>query len=420
MVSISADTARADMTPPAPERTPEQPSLSGMDWQASPRGADAGDCPPGAVVPEPEDFLLESYGFPLPEASIAQFPPEARGASRLLVMERRETPSGAPPGHAMFSDLARWLPAGALIVANNSRVLPARLAGRRESTGGRVEFLLLTPLPLLPGGAPADGLPAAARRTAIAEGLVRCGGRLREGEHLSLNGGIGLTILEKGPFGRHAVRLDWQGDLAAAFLRAGEIPLPPYIRRPAGQNDAERYQTVYARADKTGSAAAPTAGLHFTPELRRELAERGFPWREVTLYVGYGTFSPVRCHDIREHRIHSEYMEIPDETAQAVRQAKAEGRPVIAVGTTSARALEGVAAQCGDVRPFAGWTDIFLYPGRPFRVIDGLVTNFHLPESSLLMLVSAFAGRKRILAAYAEAVSRGYRFFSYGDAMLIR
>ena len=420
MVSTSADTARTDMAPPAPEQVPEQPSLSGMDWQASPRGTGPAGRPDGAVVPEPEDFLLESYDFPLPEASIAQFPPEVRGASRLLVMDRRESPSGARTRHAMFSELARWLPPRALIVANNSRVLPARRAGRRESTGGRVEFLLLTPLPLLLAEAQANSAPAATRGTATAEGLVRCGGRLREGERLSLNGGIGLTILKKGPFGRHAVRLDWQGDLAAAFIRAGEIPLPPYIRRPAGQGDAERYQTVYARADKTGSAAAPTAGLHFTPELRRELADRGFSWREVTLYVGYGTFSPVRCRDIREHDIHSEYMEISEETARAVRQANAEGRPVVAIGTTSARALEGVAAQCGDVRPFAGWTDIFLYPGRPFRVIDALVTNFHLPGSSLLMLVSAFAGRKRILAAYAEAVRRGYRFFSYGDAMLIR
>ncbi len=420
MVFTSADTSRADMTRPAPEQMPEQPSLSGMDWQASARTDGPAATPDGAVVPDPEDVLLESYDFPLPETSIAQFPPEVRGASRLLVMERRHTPSGPAPRHAMFSELARWLPPGALIVANNSRVLPARLAGRRESTGGRVEFLLLTPLPLLLAEGSAGAHSAEARGTATAEGLVRCGGRLREGERLSLNGGIGLTILEKGPFGRHTVRLHWQGDLAAAFIQAGEIPLPPYIRRPAGRDDAERYQTIYARADKTGSAAAPTAGLHFTPELRRELAERGFSWREVTLYVGYGTFSPVRCRDIREHRIHSEYMEIPEETAQAVRQAKAEGRPVVAVGTTSARALEGVAAQCGEVRPFSGWTDIFLYPGRPFRVIDALVTNFHLPESSLLMLVSAFAGRKRILAAYAEAVARGYRFFSYGDAMLIR
>ncbi|MDE7371577.1 MAG: tRNA preQ1(34) S-adenosylmethionine ribosyltransferase-isomerase QueA [Desulfovibrio sp.] len=396
-MAASAGAARPDIS--------ENPSLSARDWQASPAGA-----------PEPADFLLESYRFPLPEAQIAQFPPEVRGASRLMVLGRG---SGAPQ-HAMFGELASRLPEGALLVANNSRVLPARLAGLREATGGRVEFLLLTPLPLLLAQPGAGEDAADSPRCAVAESLVRSGGRLREGERLTLAGGITATLQEKGPFGRHQVRLEWQGDLAGAFIRAGEMPLPPYIRRPAGPEDAERYQTVYSRPDKTGSAAAPTAGLHFTPGLRAELAARGFLWREVTLYVGYGTFSPVRCQDIREHQIHSEYMEIPEDTARAVREARAEGRPVVAVGTTSARALEGCAAQSGEVRPFAGWTDIFLYPGRPFRVIDGLVTNFHLPESSLLMLVSAFAGRKRVLAAYAEAVARGYRFFSYGDAMLIR
>ncbi|MDE6734925.1 MAG: tRNA preQ1(34) S-adenosylmethionine ribosyltransferase-isomerase QueA [Desulfovibrio sp.] len=396
-MAASAGAARPDIS--------EEPSLSARDWQASPAGA-----------PEPADFLLESYRFALPEAQIAQFPSEVRGASRLMVLGR----GGGAPEHAMFGELASWLPEGALLVANNSRVLPARLAGLREATGGRVEFLLLTPLPLLLAQPGAGEDATDGPRSAVAEGLVRSGGRLREGERLALAGGITATLLEKGPFGRHRVRLEWQGGLAGAFIRAGEMPLPPYIRRPAAPEDAERYQTVYARPDKTGSAAAPTAGLHFTPGLRAELAARGFLWREVTLYVGYGTFSPVRCQDIREHQIHSEYMEIPEETARAVREARAEGRPVVAVGTTSARALEGVAAQCGEVRPFAGWTDIFLYPGRPFRVIDGLVTNFHLPESSLLMLVSAFAGRTRVLAAYAEAVARSYRFFSYGDAMLIR
>ncbi|WP_300125093.1 tRNA preQ1(34) S-adenosylmethionine ribosyltransferase-isomerase QueA [Desulfovibrio sp.] len=368
------------------------------------------------MAPEPEDFFLQSYDFPLPEARIAQFPPEARGASRLMVLDR----AGNAARHGQFGELARWLPEGALIVANNSRVLPARLGGRREATGGKVEFLLLTPLPLLLGQPGAEeGVPAG-RRSAVAEGLVRSGGKLREGERLALDGDISLTLLTRGPFGRHRVLLEWSGDLGAAFARAGRMPLPPYIRRPVDSEDAERYQTIYARPDKTGSAAAPTAGLHFTPELRAELRARGFDWREVTLYVGYGTFSPVRCEDIRQHDIHSEYMEIPEATAKAVAAARAEGRPVVAVGTTSARALEGVAAQCGDVRPYAGWTNIFLYPGRPFRVVDALVTNFHLPGSSLLMLVSAFAGRKRMLAAYAEAIRRGYRFFSYGDAMLIR
>ena len=405
---------RTDL-PEAPD-TSEQPSLSGGDWQASPHTGAPARPSPFTIVPEPADFLLESYDFPLPEASIAQFPPEVRGASRLMVLSR----AGGAPEHARFAELGRWLPEGALIVANNSRVLPARLAGRREATGGGVEFLLLTPLPLLLARAEPGERGAGGDASAVAEGLVRSGGKLREGERLALAGGISLTLLERGPYGRHRVRLHWRGDLGAAFARAGKMPLPPYIRRPADPGDAERYQTVYARPDKTGSAAAPTAGLHFTPELRGELRARGFAWHEVTLYVGYGTFSPVRCRDIREHDIHSEYLEIPEETAEAVREARAEGRHVVAVGTTSARALEGVAAQCGEVRPFAGWTDIFLYPGRPFRVIDALVTNFHLPGSSLLMLVSAFAGRERTLSAYAEAVRSGYRFFSYGDAMLIR
>ena len=423
MAATSAETARRDnagapddAATPAQAPVPEQPSLSGGGWQASPGGgcpAGSGSLPgaPRAVATSPADFLLESYAFPLPETSIAQFPPHERGASRLMVLDR----GGGGAHHAMFGELGRWLPEGALIVANNSRVLPARLSGRREATGGRVEFLLLTPLPLLLAQRDAEESAGAE-----AEGLVRSGGRLREGERLALAGGIGVTVLEKGPFGRHRVRLEWQGDLARAFALAGEMPLPPYIRRAPRGEDAERYQTVYARADKTGSAAAPTAGLHFTAQLREELAARGFQWHEVTLYVGYGTFSPVRCRNIREHAIHAEYMEVPEVTATAVRAARAEGRPVVAVGTTSARALEGVAARYGEVRPHAGWTDIFLYPGRPFRVIDGLVTNFHLPESSLLMLVSAFAGRERVLAAYAEAVRRGYRFFSYGDAMLIR
>lgn len=405
-----------------PKRTeaPEaraKPSLSGQGWQASaPRGLGRA---PWAVEPEPEDFLLESYDFPLPAASIAQFPPEVRGSSRLMVLPRE----GGEAAHARFGDLADWLPEGALLVANNSRVLPARLSGRREATGGGVEFLLLTPLPLLLAQPEAGGAPGGVR-SAVAEGLVRSGGKLREGERLSLAGPLSATLLERGPFGRHRVRLEWQGDLGAAFAAAGEMPLPPYIRRPAGPEDAERYQTTYACPDKTGSAAAPTAGLHFTPDLRAGLLARGFDWHEVTLYVGYGTFSPVRCRDIREHDIHAEYLEIPEETARAVNEARAAGRPVVAVGTTSARALEGVAregmARGGELGPFAGWTDIFLYPGRPFRVIDALVTNFHLPGSSLLMLVSAFAGRRRMLAAYAEALERGYRFFSYGDAMLIR
>ena len=218
---------------------------------------------------------------------------------------------------------------------------------------------------------------------------------MREGETLHFGAGISVTILECGTFGHRRVRMCWKGDVADAFAATGHIPLPPYIKRSDAEED-------------------------FTDELRETLRQRGFQWAEVTLYVGYGTFSPVRCEDIRNHQMHREYVELPEETANAIAEAKAQHRPVIAVGTTSVRTLEGVAQVCGRAQPFAGWTDIFLYPGRPFRVVDGIITNFHLPESSLLMLVSAFAGRKRILEAYQEAVKEGYRFFSYGDAMLIR
>lgn len=247
-----------------------------------------------------------------------------------------------------------------------------------------------------------------------------------------------VVVLEKGDFGRCRARLVWSaGDpekaagaeeaaeaLRRHFETLGHLPLPPYIRRPDTPEDAGRYQTVYARADKAGSVAAPTAGLHFTGDMRQRLRERGFEWAEVTLHVGYGTFSPVRCADVRDHVMHAEYAEVPAETALAVNRARAEGRPVLAVGTTAARTLEGAAAaqnaEDGALAPCSGWVNSFIRPGYAFRVIDGLITNFHLPESTLLMLVSALTGRERMLTLYAEAVERGYRFFSYGDAMLIR
>ncbi|MBQ4567983.1 MAG: tRNA preQ1(34) S-adenosylmethionine ribosyltransferase-isomerase QueA [Desulfovibrio sp.] len=357
------------------------------------------------------DFCLSSYDFDLPEAQIAQHPPSERGTSRLMQMPRHGT---GLPSHHSFQDLPALLPEGALLVANNSRVLQARLLGQRD-TGGKVEFLLLTPLPLLLRSAQSGG----GWQRAEGEGLVRCGGRIRDGEELVFGGRISVTVLGSGAFGLRRVRLAWQGELADAFTATGHLPLPPYIRRPDGAEDAGRYQTIYARSDKNGSVAAPTAGLHFTPQIRTALTEAGFGWAEVTLYVGYGTFSPVRCEDIRQHHMHREYIEVPGATVAAIRQARAEKRPIVAVGTTSARSLEGVVEQCGELQAFVGWTDIFLYPGRPIRVIDGLLTNFHLPGSSLLMLVSALTGRERLLAAYAEAVREGYRFFSYGDAMLV-
>jgi S-adenosylmethionine:tRNA ribosyltransferase-isomerase len=362
-----------------------------------------------------EDFQLSSYRFDLPEEQIAQFPPEVRGDSRLMVMSRKGT---EPLIHTEFKHLAQYLPKNALLIANNSRVLQARLLGMR-STGGKVEFLLLTPLPLVVR----EAKPVRGKEgwfAAEASGLVRAGGRVAEGENVLFGATISVTVLETGPFGQRRVLLQWKGDLAEAFAATGHIPLPPYIRRPDDDEDQSRYQTIFARTEKTGSVAAPTAGLHFTEPMRQALQEQGFMMEEITLYVGYGTFSPVRSEDIRRHRIHREYVEVNERVAEAVNRAKVERRPVIAVGTTSLRALEGVHELCGTVQPFTGWTDIFLYPGRPCRVVDGLITNFHLPESSLLMLVSAFTERKRMLAAYKEAVEKKYRFFSYGDAMLIR
>lgn len=365
---------------------------------------------------DPNDFLRSSYRYDLPPERIAQTPPCRRGSSRLLVLDRQHPE--IPPLHTHFSALPELLPEGALLVANNSRVLPARVQGLRPETGGKVEFLLLTPPPLL------KATPCPERgpdwQCAAAEGLVRTGGRVRAGDSYRFGDDLRVTVRERGDFGHCQVHLEYRGDAAAAFAAVGHIPLPPYIRRADNDADRQRYQTVYARKDKTGSVAAPTAGLHFTEELRQQLAARGIHWVEATLYVGYGTFSPVRCDDIRAHKMHREYIELSASSAAAVRTAKAEGRPVIAVGTTSVRILEGTMRQQGRIEAYSGWTDIFLYPSQPFQVIDGLITNFHLPESTLLMLVAAFAGRKRILDAYAEAVHAGYHFFSYGDAMLIR
>jgi len=357
----------------------------------------------------PED-ALDAYAFDLPEALIAQAPAGRRDASRLMTLERATGRTSL----ARFADLPDLLPPGALLVANNTRVLPARLLATKP-TGGAVELLLLTPLPLL---APEDA--GNGWREARAEVLLRASKKPKPGFELAFAPDLLVRVIERGDFGRCQGVLRWQGDLAAVFERIGHIPLPPYIRRPDSAADRERYQTLHSRPDKQGSAAAPTAGLHFTPEIREALARRGFGWAEATLHVGYGTFSPVRAQDIREHRMHAEWAEVPEETARAVAQAKAQGRPVIAVGTTSARALEGAFLATGDIRPFAGDTGIFIRPGHRFGVLDGLLTNFHLPRSSLVIMVCALAGRDAVLEAYARAVREGFRFFSYGDAMLIR
>jgi len=420
-------------------------------------------------MPQNDDTSLDSYSFDLPDELIAQVPAEPRDSSRLLVVDKGR----GVRCEAAFSDLADFLPEGALLVANNSKVLPARLLTRKP-TGGTLEFLLLTPLPLLQARESGGWLEAEA------QGLLRASKKPRPGEAFAFAPDLGVTVVERGEFGLSRVVLSWQGDLGAIFERIGHIPLPPYIRRPAVKaaladaqegnsptsgtgpasgsagpgssapsgphpadtsgtpsgehspgspsekppmslvDDRVRYQTLHARDDRQGSVAAPTAGLHFTPQVREALAARGFGWAEVSLYVGYGTFSPVRAADIRDHRMHAEFVEVPEATAQAVITAKAQGRPVFAVGTTSARALEGSVREAGKIAPFAGWTDIFIRPGHPFAVVDGMLTNFHLPGSSLVIMVAALAGKSIILDAYTHAVRERFRFFSYGDAMLIR
>ena len=360
----------------------------------------------------PKDFDLNSYDFNLPEELIAQFPSPTRTNSRLLVFNLHD--QNPKLEHTTFEQIPKYLPKDALLVANNCKVLPARLVGMRE-TGGKVEFLLLTPIKLLKIEQPdQDGFSHAR-----AFGLIKMGAKLKIGMTITFGPHLKITILDVGSFGHVEIRLSFQGDLTKIFYSLGQIPLPPYIKRPSEEIDLSRYQTVYANDDKIGAVAAPTAGLHFTNELKSSLEALGFTWAYVTLYVGYGTFSPVRCQDIRDHSMHSEYVEISKETAQSINLAKKEGRPIIAIGTTSLRALEGVAQALGTIQEYHGLCDIFLYPGKSVQIIDGLITNFHLPKSSLLMLVSTLVGREKILNIYQEAINLRYRFFSYGDAMLI-
>lgn len=359
------------------------------------------------------DTRLSSYFFELPERLIAQEPPATRGMSRLMFVDRRGAGRPALSHHA-FSDIVSLLPENCLLVANNARVIPARLTGTRD-TGGKMEFLLLTPLPELRVRESGDSW-----HEAEVEGLLKPSKRIALGRPLRFAADLEVVPLKSAEFGRAEVLLRWRGDLAAVLERVGHLPLPPYIKRPDTRADFERYQTVYANSDKTGAVAAPTAGLHFTPKIRESLLAAGHEWAEITLYVGYGTFSPVRVEDIREHVMHGELVEIGKETAERVARAKKEGRPVVAVGTTAVRALEGAYQAMGRIGEFRGVTNIFLYPGKKLNVVDHLITNFHLPESTLLMLVSVMTGRENLLAAYREAVAGEYRFFSYGDAMFIR
>lgn len=334
------------------------------------------------------------FYFDLPEELIAQTPLERRDASRLLCLDRW---SGARE-HRIFSELPELLHPGDCLVMNDSRVLPARLMGMRE-TGGVVEVLLLRDL----GGGRWECLTRPGRKT-------RPGTRLIFG-----NGELEAEVLEVAEGGNRIVEFKYEGIFLEVLERLGKMPLPPYIK--VELEDGERYQTVYSK--EPGSAAAPTAGLHFTKELLARIADRGVRECFVTLHVGLGTFRPVKAEDIEEHEMHSEFCIMPEETAMIITETKRSGGRVVCVGTTSCRTVESFANEDGTMDAKSGWTNIFIYPGYRFKCMDALVTNFHLPESTLIMLVSAFAGRENVLAAYNEAVREKYRFFSFGDAMFI-
>ncbi len=339
---------------------------------------------------------LDELDYPLPKHLIAYEPAARRDQCRLLVVDRRR----GTTAHRLFAELPQFLRPRDLVVLNDTRVLKARVRGRRR-TGGRWEGLFLRQC--------ADG---------VWELLLKSRGRLREGETLSLGeqGRWQLTLLERCGGGRWRARIDPPEPAVVVLEEIGEVPLPPYIKRPVQPDDERWYQTVFAR--RPGSVAAPTAGLHFTGEILDELAARGVRLAWVTLHVGPGTFRPIEAERIEDHRIHAEWCRVPEETVAAIRRTRAAGGRVLAVGTTVVRTLE-TAALGGELRPFEGETDLYIYPPFTFRVVDLLLTNFHLPKSTLLALVYAFGGRDLIRRAYEEAIAAGYRFYSYGDAMLI-
>jgi S-adenosylmethionine:tRNA ribosyltransferase-isomerase len=347
---------------------------------------------------------VSEFDFDLPPERIAQEPPAVRGTSKLLVLNK----STGAVAHTRVTNLPELLRAGDLIVVNDTKVFPARLLGSRVPSGGAVECLLLSRLD-------DDRWDA----------LVHPGQKLHPGARMVFRRPDGdraelqAEVLDQHFHGRRTIRL-WSepgASIEEVVDAIGHVPLPPYIKRDDGADDRARYQTVYAR--ERGSVAAPTAGLHFTPELLRDLDARGVERTAITLHVGYGTFQPVRAEHVEEHTLDAERFSIGESAAETINRAKSEGRRIIAVGTTTTRALEAAGRSGrGVITPQTGWTDLFIYPGFTFRIVTGLMTNFHLPQSSLLMLVSAFAGKDAVLAAYREAIAHDYRFYSYGDAML--
>ncbi len=335
------------------------------------------------------------FNYELPQELIAQTPLERRDGSRLMTLDRN---TGAWEHHH-FYELPDFLRPGDCLILNNSRVLPARLLGQRMPGGGACEILLLID-----------------RGDKTWECLVRPGRHLREGVRLSFgNGELTAEVTKVLPDGNRLVRFDYEGIFLEVLEHLGKMPLPPYITHKL--QDKNRYQTVYAKHE--GSAAAPTAGLHFTKELLQQVQDAGVKIAHVTLHVGLGTFRPVKVEDVTQHHMHSEFYVVEEDQAKLINDTKAAGGRVIAVGTTSCRTLESATGEDGILKAGSGWTEIFIYPGYRFKMIDGLITNFHLPESTLVMLVSALAGKEHIMAAYEEAVREKYRFFSFGDAMMI-
>jgi S-adenosylmethionine:tRNA ribosyltransferase-isomerase len=355
---------------------------------------------------------VREFFFDLPNELVAQDPPARRGTSRLLHLDRR---TGAR-SHTTVDRIADLLNPGDVVVVNNTRVFPARLLGRREPSGGAVECLLVRRVS-------DDAAPSPSSSRETWQALIHPGQKLGPGARVVFDAGASALygeVLERHFHGRRTIRL-WTSDgrsIQDVVDQIGHVPLPPYIRRDDRVDDRERYQTVFAR--HRGSIAAPTAGLHFTPEILESLKLRRVGLAEVTLHVGYGTFQPVRVERVEDHQLEEEHYDVPAATADAIEEARRAGRRVVAVGTTTTRTLEAVALTSGGkVVAGGGATSLFIYPGFRFQVVSGLLTNFHLPASSLVMLVAAFGGQAAVMDAYADAIARQYRFYSYGDAMLI-
>lgn len=343
-------------------------------------------------------YSTDDYDFYLPEELIAQEPLEKRDASRLMVLNR----STGLIQSRRFTDILEYLNSGDMLVVNETKVLPARIYGQRKNTGAKIEVLLLKQL-----------------QDNQWETLVKPGKKVKVGDILDFsdNGQVLMEaeVIDYTDAGGRVLKFSYSGKFLELLDRIGSMPLPPYIKKEL--QDKDRYQTVYAQQE--GSAAAPTAGLHFTPELLQSVQQKGVHLAKILLHVGLGTFRPVQVDDVREHQMHAEYYEINTQTAQLINDTRQKGGRIIAVGTTTVRTLETAADGNGYVHPGSGWTDIFIYPGYKYKCIDGLITNFHLPKSTLLMMVSALAGKEKILEAYNMAVNQRYRFFSFGDAMLI-